>query len=187
MDGLGVQLLPPRKGEHALGQHGATLGTLNGILEERLEFRIVGQALAHQFETAEHRHQEIVEVMGDAAGQVPDRLHLLRLQERLAGLLQLLLRLFALGDVSGDLRVSNDRARIVADRVDDDVRPKARSILAYAPAFILEPSFALGGVEGVLRIAGRAILIGIELREVLADDLVREIALDPSGRRHSNC
>ena len=50
--------------------------------------RIVGQALAQQFEAAENRHQQIVEVMRDAAGQLADRLHLLRLEQRFAGLLE---------------------------------------------------------------------------------------------------
>ena len=38
---------------------------------------------------ADHRRQQIVEIMRDAAGQPPDRLHLLRLAERLLGPLAL--------------------------------------------------------------------------------------------------
>ena len=68
---------------------------------------------------------------------------------------------------------------VVANGVDDDVRPEAAAVLADAPAFFLEPSFALGGLKRLLRLAGCAILLGIELREVLADNLVREIAFDP--------
>ena len=50
-----------------------------------------GQALAQQIEIAHHRHQQIVEIVRDAAGELADGLHLLRLP-------QLLLRLFAGGD-----------------------------------------------------------------------------------------
>ena len=71
----------------------AALRALNRVVEQRLEFGIVGQALAHQFEAAEHRHQQIVEVVGDAAGELPDRLHLLRLKQRLARFFEFLLRL----------------------------------------------------------------------------------------------
>ena len=55
--------------------------------------RIVGQALAQQLQTAQHRHQQIVEIMRHAAGQLADRFHLLRLEQRLARPLQRLLRL----------------------------------------------------------------------------------------------
>jgi hypothetical protein len=56
-----------------------------------LQARIVRQALAQQVEIAHHGHQQIVEVVRDAAGELPDRLHFLCLP-------QLLLRLFAGGD-----------------------------------------------------------------------------------------
>jgi hypothetical protein len=53
-----------------------------------MQARIVGHALAQQVEIAHHRHQQVVEVMRDAAGELADGLHLL-------GLAQLLLRFLA--------------------------------------------------------------------------------------------
>ena len=41
------------------------------------------QAPAHQIERADDAGQQVVEVVGDAAGEMADRLHLLRLPQRL--------------------------------------------------------------------------------------------------------
>jgi hypothetical protein len=43
--------------------------------------RVLGQALLQQRQTAEHRHQQIVEIVRDAAGQPADGVHLLRLEQ----------------------------------------------------------------------------------------------------------
>ena len=43
----------------------------------------------HPLQAAADALQQIVEVVGDAAGQLPDGFHLLRLAQRLLGLLQL--------------------------------------------------------------------------------------------------
>ncbi len=86
-----AQILLPRERQQALGQRGAALGALHRALDQAVQPRIVGDALAQQIEIAHHRHQEIVEIMRDAAGELADRLHLLRLP-------QLLLCLFARGD-----------------------------------------------------------------------------------------
>ena len=48
--------------------------------------RIVGDALAQQIEVAHHRHQQIVEIVRDPAGELADGLHLLRLPQLLLGL-----------------------------------------------------------------------------------------------------
>ena len=76
--------------------------------------------LAH-FNVAENRRQEVVEVVGNAAGQAPDALHLL-------GLLQLLLEGSSLGDVLNQAVVGDGRAvraqpqnRRVADPTDGPV------------------------------------------------------------------
>ena len=131
-----------------------------------MSLRVVGQALAHQFETAEHRHEQIVEVVGDAAGQLSDRIHLLGLEQCLAGLFELLLRFLALGDVAGDLGEAQNGPVAVADGIDDDVRPEARAVLADAPALLFEPSLPRGRRQRVVRLAGLPILLRVELREM---------------------
>ena len=82
VDRLRVEVLPPREGQHALGQGGAALAPWTALSSSALRF--VGssrQALAQQFEAAEDHHQQVVEIVGDAAGELADRLHLLRLAE----------------------------------------------------------------------------------------------------------
>src|SRR5665213_2539411 len=56
--------------------------------------------------------------------------------------------------------------------------PKTAAVLADTPAFFLEFAFAFRGLQRPLRLTGGAILIGIKLREMPADDFLRKIALD---------
>ena len=178
VDGFGLQLLPPREGQHALGQRGAAPRAAQRVLDQRLDPRIVAGAPLDQLEAAHHGGQQIVEVVGDAAGQLADRFHLLRLEERLPGQLEFLLRAAALGDVARDLGEAEQAAVGAADRIDHDVRPEPRAVLAHAPAFLLETSLPLGRVEGAGGFAGGAIFLRVETREMLADDLLRPVALD---------
>src|SRR5262249_38510734 len=87
-----------------------------------------------------------------------------------------LFALLALGEIARHLRKSDERAGIVAESRDDDVRPEARPVLAETPALLFETADLLRGLElgGALPlVVGR-----IEVGEVLADDLVRAVALD---------
>ena len=78
----GLQVLLPREGEQALGQRGAPLGPLDRAVDQaRRPAAASRQALAQQLEVAEHGRQQVVEVVRDAAGELADRLHLLRLAE----------------------------------------------------------------------------------------------------------
>ena len=85
-----AQILLAGEGQQPLGQRGAAFGALDGAVDQPLQARIVRQALAQQIEIAHHGHQQIVEIVRDAAGELADGLHLL-------GLAQLLLRLLASG------------------------------------------------------------------------------------------
>src|SRR3546814_14195239 len=49
-------------------------------------------AFAHNFQVAEDHRQQVIEVMGDATGELADGLQFLRLEQRFASLLQGLLR-----------------------------------------------------------------------------------------------
>ncbi len=173
-----VQVLPPRKGQHPLRQRGAALGRLRGIVHQRHQFRLVRHAPAQQFETAQHHHQQIVEIVRHAAGQLADRLQLLRLDQRLARLFQRALRFMFFGDVAGDLGEADQFALVVPDRVDHHMGPEERAVLSDPPCFILKAPGCDRGLQAALRLASRLILLAIEAREMLTDDLVRPIALD---------
>ncbi len=81
-----AQILLPRKRQQALCQRCTALDALHRAVDQPAQPGIVGNALAQQIEIAHHRHQEIVEVMGDTAGELADRFHLLRLAQLLLGL-----------------------------------------------------------------------------------------------------
>jgi len=67
----------------------------------------------------------------------------------------------------------------------DDVGPEARAVLADAPTFVLDATHGGRNLELPLRLPGRLVRVRIELPEVVADDLVRLVALDPLGPRSS--
>jgi hypothetical protein len=79
------QILLPRERQQALRQRRAAFRALQRAVDQPMQARIVGDALAQQIEIAHHRHQQIVEIMRDAAGELADRLHLLRLPQLLLG------------------------------------------------------------------------------------------------------
>jgi hypothetical protein len=86
-----AQILLASERQQALGQRSASLCALQRAIDQPMQARIVRQALAQQVEITHHRHQQIVEVVRNTAGQLSNGLHFLCLP-------QLLLRLFAGGD-----------------------------------------------------------------------------------------
>src|SRR5262249_7230302 len=60
-------------------------------------------------------------------------------------------------------------------------RPEAAAVLAHPLGFLLETAFARRRFQGPLGIAALAVLRGVELREMPADDFGRLIALDAPG------
>ena len=114
----------------------------------------VGERALHRLQIADDDGQQVVEVVRDAAGQLADRLHLLRLRKLLLRALQRLLRLAPLGDVARDLGEADQLAGRIADRVDDDARPEGRAVLAHPPALGLELALAPCGLERARRHAG---------------------------------
>ncbi len=114
------------------------------------------------------RVEHVDRVVVDALDQQPEAL--LALEQRPIGLAPF-------RDVAGDLGVA-DQFAVVDHGIDHHVTPKARAVLAHPPAFGLEPAGFGGGPQGAFGHAGLAVLLGIEGREVSADDLVGRIALE---------
>lgn len=96
----------------------------------------------------------------------------------LLALAQALFVLAPLRQVAGDLRETDHLALRVPQGGDDDVGPEAGTVLAQAPAFVLQATLAPGDAQFLLGPAAVERLLRIEAREVLPDDLVRGIALD---------
>src|SRR5207237_889460 len=84
----------------------------------------------------------------------------------------------ALGEVPRDLGEGDELALGVAERGDGDAGPETRAVLADAPAFFLEASFARCYFQLALGLRGGDVLGGVQDREVLADDLVGSVSID---------
>ena len=81
IDGFRFKLLPARECQQPLCQRGASLGPLHGVLQQAMASRVVRQPLFQQAQAAQNRHQQIVEIVSDAARQLPDGIHLLRFEQ----------------------------------------------------------------------------------------------------------
>ena len=99
---LGVERLPAREGQQPVGQRRGPLGRALGRDDVAVE--VAEPALRdprlQQLQAAGDAGQQVVEVVRQAAGELADRLHLLRLAQRLLGLPQRLGLLLLGGDVA---------------------------------------------------------------------------------------
>jgi len=84
------------------------------------------------------------------------------------------------GHVAGDFGKAQQLSAGIADRIYHDAGPEAGVALAHAPAFRFETAIMFSGVEGKGRYAARLILRRVEAGKMLADNLVRFIALEPA-------
>ena len=76
-----LQRLPARKCQQVLGELRAALGGIVDQLGDRGEFGLIGHRLGQNADGAGDDRQDVVEVVGDAAGELADRVHLLGLPE----------------------------------------------------------------------------------------------------------
>ena len=84
---LYLEVLLPSKGQQLLRQRRTTLGAADRAADQPLRLGVLCKMLRQQLEIAQHGHQQVVEVMRDAASEFAQHLHLLRLAEFLFGLL----------------------------------------------------------------------------------------------------
>jgi hypothetical protein len=68
-----------------LDERGAARGALGRAVHVAAERVFGSEVLAQVFEVALHHHQQVVEVVRDATGEVPERLHFLRLAQHRLG------------------------------------------------------------------------------------------------------
>ena len=113
-----------------------------------------------------------------AAGQLSQRLHLLRLGELVLGALQFRPRFMALGNVAHDIREPDEFAFLVTDRIDHHGRQEQRSILANTPAVVFVGSRGRSRRESAFGSTCRSIRRCIKTGEMVADDFRFGIALD---------
>ena len=75
------QRLLAREGQQPADQVGAAVRGLQRRRQELGQLRIARMAVAQRGEVADHHRQHVVEIVRDAAGELADRLHLLRLRD----------------------------------------------------------------------------------------------------------
>ena len=78
---LGLRHLPPAESQQLLGQRRGPFGGLEDIVTIFIEGVIFHEAGPDELAVAHDGHQEVVEIVGHAAGQPAHRLHLLGLEE----------------------------------------------------------------------------------------------------------
>ena len=98
------------------GQVGAAFGGLVDHLGDRRKLRLVGDRVRQDLDRAGDDRQDVVEVVGDAAGQLAHGLHLLRLPDLRFGRL-------LLGQVAAHEEMAPHRLRPHAHPAQPDDRP----------------------------------------------------------------
>ena len=147
--------LEPREGQQLGGELGAAPARSERRLGEPLQPRLLDIG-GDDLEAADDRRQQIVEIVGDPAGEPADRLHLLRLAQRFLGalalghlvakpvergaqlggalldaaLLQRRLGLLPLGDVVGDADEAGMLAAGPPSRLRDGADPAPFAVVA---------------------------------------------------------
>jgi hypothetical protein len=109
-----------------------SLETLSGV-----SWALLGSSALtprRDFEAADYSSQEIVEVMRDTPGELPD-------SPPVQGGACFLL----FGDITCDFGKADNLALVVPDRVDYDIGPKPLAILASPQAFFLKSPVPHGG------------------------------------------
>jgi hypothetical protein len=94
IDRFGPQFLAAGESEQALGQGGTALCGAAGAIDQAARAVVAVEASSQHFEIAEDRHQEVVEVVRQAAGKLAEAvelLHLVHLRQRLLALRRALL------------------------------------------------------------------------------------------------
>src|SRR5262249_6137028 len=87
----------------------------------------------------------------------------------------------SLGQVPRDFGEADKFSLRRADRVDDDMGPELRAVLTNAPAFSLETAGTLRLRQRLSRDVLHPLGVGVEGREMSADNLIRLIALETSS------
>ena len=179
LDRLRIEPLPARERQQLPRQSSAALSGELDRLGGARGFRILCGDRLQRLDVAGHHHEQVVEVVRHAAGELAKRIHLLRFGKRPLNPGELHLRLAALGDIAGYLGVAEQLAVFIADRVDHHAGPEERTILADAPAFLFIAAGLACNRQRSRRATGGLILVGVEAREMLADDFGRRVAFDP--------
>ena len=142
-----LQRLSPREGKQLGGKFRSARDTREGALDPHLGPGIAGDIFAEQLQVSADNLQQVVEVVSNAASELPDRLQLLRTDHRRLRRLERGFRLAAFGDVPCHFGEAEELAVVVSNRVDHDVRPERGAVLSDPLTFVLPASVSGCGLQ----------------------------------------
>ena len=125
-------------------------------------------------ERAPHQLRDVGLLQRDQAELRNGRLLARALDHRLLGVL-------ALRHVAGHFREPDQFPALVVHSAQDDARPQPRAVLPDSPALFLETARRRGGLELHRGFSRGSVLLRIEAREVLPDDLRGRVAFHALG------
>src|SRR5208337_2254259 len=138
----------------------------------------IGEPMAQKLRMAADDHQQVVEIVRDAAGQLAKGFHLLRLGELLLCPLERDRGLPSFGDVTRDVDEADETARLIADRLNDNACPKLALVSSHTPA--LEAVLALigGRLKGSSRLPRLLLFVGKKSTEVPAQNFCCRVLMN---------
>ncbi|HKC02462.1 MAG TPA: hypothetical protein VKC17_04080 [Sphingomicrobium sp.] len=173
VEGARLELLLAREGEQAADQFGPALAGVHRLIAERAD--VLGQTFGfeQQFEIAENDREKVVEVVGDAPGELADRLHPLRAAQPVLGRP-------ALGQIVDD--PDENRLDFGIAAADRQIDREDRAVLALGEHLAADADdLRVSGLLVIVQIL--IVVLGINRRhqhfDIFADDLVRTITKQP--------
>ena len=178
--GLGLQRLLAGEGKQPLGQQSRPPGAVAGRVDVAPSPFVPAETTAEQVEGADHHGKHIVEIVGDASGELTDRLHLLSLAQGFLREFELRFGFLLRGDVAAR-RI--DQAVL---RGRDPRDPAGGAVGVQHPGFDRGHRSAEGDLRGLV-VIGAVVWVG-KAEVVAADDFggIASQNLRPSriGRPH---
>src|ERR1700733_2512790 len=141
------QRLAPCESEQLRGKFRSARNAGQRALDPHLGPGIAGDVLAEQLQVSADHLQQIVEVVGDAACELANRLQLLRTDHRRLCRMESGFSRTAFGDVPRHLGEADEFAFFIPDRVDYDVRPEGSAVPSEPLAFVFPASFPGRGLQ----------------------------------------
>ena len=175
-----LEYLPPAEGEQLPGEGAGSLGGIDDGLDVRRAW-VFAKLLEREQRLAVDRRQQVVEVVGDAARELPDRVELLALAKLELLRAEQLLRPLALGDVGDHAHHRGDPAVLVTQPRRRDLDVDRRAVLSLAHDLEIGPGLA---VEALLDEAEHPLArVLLHLGQELPDRLGGRPAEHALGRR----
>ena len=157
---LGSQHLLAAEGQQLAGEGGGARGGVGDLLRMSSHAWIIADLSQQELGVSRNHHQQVVEVVSDAAGEASHGFHLL-------GLAKLLLQGAAFGDVLGE-EFEEDGVAFVAESAAGEAHADNGAVVAQPVSWqtlkFLQQTQVVGQAEPLLR-------VGVEVGQIAADQI----------------